>query len=103
MPFIAKINRLQGTEKSPYKEHHPHPQNATEKEIDALQGITKTKPTDRTQNKTENTNGEPQKIASEPPNVSPHISERPHKKKKPHRAKKRPERHKEKPPTIRKP
>lgn len=103
MPFRAKINRLQGAEKLPYKEYYPHPQNATEKEIDLLQSIPKQKATQQTQRKTENPNGDPPKIALEPPNVQPHISEHTRKKKKPHRAKKRPARQKEKPPTIRKP
>ena len=88
MPFRAKIKPLQGAEKSPYKEYYPHPQNATQAVFEALQSIKKAKPTNRAQRQTENTDGEPPKIALKPPNVPPHISERPRKKKTPHRAKK---------------
>jgi hypothetical protein len=90
MPFIAKINRLQGAENLPYKEYYPHPRNAIQAKFEPLQRVTKAKPTDRTQNKTENTHGQPPKIALEPLDVSPHIFAHTQKKKKPHRAKKTP-------------
>ena len=90
MPFIAKINRLQGAGKLPYKEYHQRHKKPVQSKFEALQSIAKQKATHKPKRQTKNTNGEPPKIALEPPNVSPHISERPRKKKKPHRAKKTP-------------
>jgi hypothetical protein len=90
MPFIAKINRLQGAENLPYKEYYPHTQNATQTVFRALQSITKQKAIDKTQTENENTNGERQKTLYKLRSRPPHIFAHAHKKKKPHRAKKTP-------------